>query len=271
MHRKPRTGTTPPTSSDPVCGRFAFWHEIEPLADDVNALDLTSGALASRFNIPPTVPIVVVTESVDRDSGELVRALRVARWGLLPPFAKDESFSSRTFNARAESLADKPSFRGSLPSRRAIIPISGYYEWTPAEGRKRKRAQFIHRADQQPMLLAGLIAWWQGPGTSTGPDVYDDGRWRLTATIITAEAEGAMRDIHSRIPVILTREQAEVWLRSDSFGTGREAHSWINDAANRAPTSELEVYEVSPEVGDVRSQGPHLMEPVAHAQPSLID
>lgn len=254
-----------------MCGRFAFFQEIEPLVDDLNALDLTGGALGSRFNIPPTAPIYVVTESVDRDSGELVRALRVARWGLLPPFAKDESFSSRTFNARAESLADKPSFRGSLASRRAIIPISGYYEWTPVEGQKRKRAQFIHRADEQPMLLAGLIAWWQGPGGHEGPDAYDGGQWLLSATIITAEAEGSMRDIHTRIPVILTREQAEVWLDPESFEKGREAHDWINDPSHRAPTSELEVYEVGPEVGNVRSQGPELMEPVDGAQATLMD
>ncbi|CAM3964145.1 SOS response-associated peptidase [Helcobacillus massiliensis] len=245
-----------------MCGRFAFHQEIDALVDDLDAVDLTDGALTSRFNIPPTAPIHIVTESVDRDTGELVRALRIARWGLLPPFAKDEAFSSKTFNARAESLADKPSFRGSLKSRRAIIPVSGYYEWTPVEGQKRKQANMIRRADHRPMLMAGLVAWWKGEGKNEGPAAYDDGEWLLTATIITAEAEGSMAQIHSRIPVILTRDGAKEWLKQDSFETGREAHDWINTQAPRVPNGDLEVYAVDPAVGNVQAQGPHLMDPV---------
>ena len=80
-----------------MCGRFAFFQEIEPLLDDLGAVDLEDPRLRSRWNIPPTAPIHVVTESIDKETGEVLRALRVARWGLLPPFAKDESFSSRTF------------------------------------------------------------------------------------------------------------------------------------------------------------------------------
>src|SRR5690625_6789256 len=74
-----------------MCGRFAFFQEIQPLLDDLDAVDLTDGRLRSRWNIPPTTPIHVVTESIDQSSGGALRALRIARWGLLPPFAQDRS------------------------------------------------------------------------------------------------------------------------------------------------------------------------------------
>lgn len=112
-----------------MCGRFAFYQEIEPLIDDLDAVDLSDPRLRARWNIPPTAPIHVVTESIDKETGEVLRALRVARWGLLPPFAKDAAFSSRTFNARRETLGQKPSFRGSLGRYRALVPMDGYYEW----------------------------------------------------------------------------------------------------------------------------------------------
>jgi len=144
-----------------MCGRFAFFQEIQPLLDDLDAVDLTDGRLRSRWNIPPTTPIHVVTESIDQSSGGALRALRIARWGLLPPFAQDEGFSSRTFNARRESLADKPSFRGSLGRRRAIVPMDGYYEWV-RDGRTRKQPCFIAPSDGSALFMAALVSWWKG-------------------------------------------------------------------------------------------------------------
>ena len=133
-----------------MCGRFAFFQEVEPLVDDLGAVDLTDPTLRARWNIPPTAPIHVVTESIDKSTGEVLRALRMARWGLLPPFAQELSFSARTFNARRESLAQKPSFRGSMGRYRALVPMDGYYEWVRGHRGRSQAAVFHLRRGRLP-------------------------------------------------------------------------------------------------------------------------
>lgn len=244
-----------------MCGRFAFFQEIEPLLDDLDAVDLTGGALHHRFNIPPTVPIHVVTEGIDRDTGELVRALRIAKWGLLPPFARDEAMSARTFNARRETLIEKPSFRSSLGKYRAIVPLSGYFEWQQQAGRGKKQPFFIHRNDDAPLYAAGLVSWWKGPRQHEGPAASADHEWLLTATIITQAAQGHLSEIHDRSPVFLTHAGAHTWLTLTSFDSGAEAHAWINSEEERVNVEDIARYPVSARVGNVREQGPSLIDP----------
>ena len=208
-----------------MCGRFAFFQEIEPLLDDLGAVDLEDPRLRSRWNIPPTAPIHVVTESIDKETGQVLRALRAARWGLLPPFAKDESFSSRTFNARRETLGEKPSFRGSLSRYRAIVPMDGYYEWVRDDKGTRKQPCFIAPADGSPLYMAALVSWWKGPGGHEGPAASEDGAFLLSATIITRAATGELADIHDRTPVMLRREAVDAWL--DTAMDDRRAAEWI--------------------------------------------
>lgn len=242
-----------------MCGRFAFFQEIEPLLDDLGAVDLADPHLRSRWNIPPTTPIHVVTESVDKRTGSVLRALRIARWGLLPPFAKDEAFSSRSFNARRESLAEKPSFRASLSRHRAVIPMDGYYEWA-REGRARKQPYFIAPADGSPLFMAALVSWWKGPGAHAGPAASEDGRFLLTATIITREADGVLADIHDRTPVMLPRDQIDGWLDT-AMADRHAAQSWILEDAHLLDEATLSVREVDPAVGKVGNDGPELLEP----------
>jgi putative SOS response-associated peptidase YedK len=243
-----------------MCGRFAFFQEIEPLVDDLGAVDLTDPHLRSRWNIPPTAPIHVVTESIDRETGEVLRALRVARWGLLPPFAKEASFSSRTFNARRETLAEKPSFRGSLARYRAIVPMDGYYEWVRDASGKRKQPYFIAPADGSPLYMAALVSWWKGPGGHEGPAASEDGRFLLSATIITREAAGGLAEIHDRTPVMLRRDRIDPWL--DTAMDDRDAaQAWIRDDAHLLDDATLAVREVDPAVGKVGNDGPELLQP----------
>ena len=242
-----------------MCGRFAFYQEIEPLLDDLGAVDLADPHLRQRWNIPPTTPIYVVTESLGKDTGEVTRALRIARWGLLPPFAKDESFSSRTFNARRETLAEKPSFRGSLGHYRAIVPMDGYYEWVRDDKGTRKQPCFIAPADGSPLHMAALVSWWKGPGGHEGPAASEDGAFLLSATIITRAATGELADIHDRTPVMLRREAVDAWLDT-AMDDRRAAAEWILEGSHLIEDSSLEVREVDPAVGKVGNDGPELLE-----------
>ena len=243
-----------------MCGRFAFYQEIDPLLDDLGAVDLEDPRLRSRWNIPPTAPIHVVTESIDKETGEVVRALRAARWGLLPPFAKDASFSSRTFNARRETLGEKPSFRGSLARYRAIVPMDGYYEWVRDPSGKRKQPYFIAPADGSPLYMAALVAWWKGPGGHEGPAASPDGSFLLSTTIITREATGELAEIHDRTPMMLRREEVDVWL--DTAQDDRHAaQEWILEDTHHLDDATLSVREVDPAVGKVGNDGPELLEP----------
>ncbi|MDN5686792.1 MAG: SOS response-associated peptidase [Brachybacterium sp.] len=242
-----------------MCGRFAFFQEIEPLIDDLGAVDLSDPHLRSRWNIPPTAPIHVVTESIDKDSGEVLRALRIARWGLLPPFAKDESFSSRTFNARRETLAEKNSFRGSLARYRALVPMDGYFEWVRDPAGKRKQPYFIAPADGSPLYMAALVSWWKGPGGHEGPAASADGRFLLSATIITRAAAGELAEIHDRTPVMLRRDQLDAWL-DPAMDDRHAAQEWILEDAHLLPDATLALREVDPAVGTVGNDGPELLE-----------
>lgn len=258
-----------------MCGRFAFYQEIDPLLDDLGAVDLTDPQLQARWNVPPTAPIHVVTESIDQESGEVLRALRVARWGLLPPFAKDLAFSSRTFNARRETLAEKPSFRGSLARYRAIVPMDGYYEWKrDAGGKRTKQPYFVVPTDGSRLFMAALVSWWKGEEARGVPGAAaDDGSgdpagpvWLLTATIITREATGTLADLHDRTPVMLTREAVEQWL-SPEMDDKADAQAWILDDSHLLPDTALEMRPVDPAVGSVRNQGSELVEPAGPALP----
>jgi putative SOS response-associated peptidase YedK len=245
-----------------VCGRFAFFQEIEPLLDDLDAVDLTSTHLPDRWNVPPTTPIYVVTESADKETGEVERALRIARWGLLPSFAKDESVFGGTFNARRETIAQKASFRGSLGKYRAIVPVSGYFEWMkpgPDAPSNRKQPFFISDPSGDPLYLAGLVSWWKGPGNHEGPAASEDRSWLLSCTIITREATGTLARIHDRTPVMLTTGNARAWLDT-SRDTKEEARAFLQDDARVRDGSDLEQRPVGSAVGNTRSQGPELIE-----------
>lgn len=243
-----------------MCGRFAFFQEIDPLVDDLGAVDLTDPHLRSRWNIPPTAPIHVVTESVDNETGEVVRALRVARWGLLPPFAKEASFSSRTFNARRETLGEKPSFRGSLGRYRAIVPMDGYYEWRRDDTGTRKQPYFIAPDDGSPLYMAALVSWWKGPGQHEGPAATEDGTFLLSATIITREATGDLAGLHDRTPVMLRRGEIDAWLDT-AMDDRHAAQEWILEDSHLLDDATLTVREVDPAVGTVGNDGPELLWP----------
>ena len=159
----------------------------------------TADQLPLRFNIAPTQLIAVVR----RTPGAPSRELSLLRWGLVPSWAKDATTGSPMINARAETVAEKPTFRTAFRRRRCLIPADGYYEWQKVGARK--QPYYIRLRDGQPFAFAGLWEGWRGGGAEGDQPLE-------TCTIITTDANELSRPIHDRMPVILSVEDYDLWL-----------------------------------------------------------
>jgi putative SOS response-associated peptidase YedK len=196
-----------------------------------------------------------VPDKREPDKGEPaqgVRQLRALRWGLVPSWSKDPKGGARMINARIETVTEKPAFRKAAARRRCLLPAAGYYEWQKTE--TGKVPYFLHDPDGRLLAMAGLYELWRDP---TLPD-DDPNRWLWTCTVITQQAPDLLGEIHDRNPVLVPPELWGAWLdcSSDDPATARKILDQI-------PQARLEPYVVSPAVGNVRNDGPELIEPVA--------
>lgn len=174
-----------------MCGRYTLITDIKKIAESFG-VEPTLNA-APRYNIAPTQDVVAILQNGSAH-------LSLLRWGLIPAWAKDESIGSRMINARAETLAEKPSFKSLLRRRRCLVVADGFYEWR-SEG-KSKTPMYITLQDDQPFAFAGLWDLWQSPA----------GEQIQSCTIITTEPNELMATIHNRMPAILRPGAHEDWL-----------------------------------------------------------
>jgi putative SOS response-associated peptidase YedK len=176
-----------------MCNRFAM--EVEPhvIAAAFRALSLPAELPPlTRYNIAPTQIVLIVRESGRRE-------LVPMRWGLIPHWAKDDKSASRLCNARAETVADKPSFRAAFRSRRCLVPATGFYEWA----REGDRRPYLFRLRTGGLFtFAGLWEAWRDPA----------GAEALTFSFVTTEANATVGEVHPRMPVILLGDEAERWI-----------------------------------------------------------
>ncbi len=180
-----------------MCGRYT---QLMPWSELVELYRVTAGAAAApnlppRYNICPTQDVPVVRAGAGRE-------LAMMRGGLVPAWSKDAVIGSRLINARAETVAEKPSFRGAYKSRRCLIPADGFYEWRKSEGGP-KQPYRITLSGGAPFAFAGLWERWEKAA---------DGRALETCTIITTAANEFVRPIHHRMPVILDSAGHDAWL-----------------------------------------------------------
>ncbi|NBR60025.1 MAG: SOS response-associated peptidase, partial [Opitutaceae bacterium] len=185
-----------------MCGRYVAALDHAALVAEFEVISPPVESLPVDYNVAPTKRVNVVLDSKDSDTPG--NALEVARWGLVPSWAKDRSMASRMINARVETVADKPSFRSAFGKRRCLIPANGYYEWSGSP----KQPFYIHAADGAPMAMAGLYEWWRDPSVSEP----DPAAWLMTCTIITTAAKGDISRIHDRMPVLIARDDRSGWL-----------------------------------------------------------
>lgn len=151
---------------------------------------------APNLDVRPTQVNPVVR--LDRDGA---RECALARWGLVPVWAKDLKFGTRCINARAETLASAPAFRAAYRKRRCLVPVNAFYEWSGPAGQRVKWR--IGLRDEPLFALAGLWEWWQDPASGEGVQTY---------TIVTTDANAALAPIHDRMPVIVAADRYETWL-----------------------------------------------------------
>lgn len=235
-----------------MCGRFVVAKVgselVSVLRVDIEADDLPEPS----YNIAPTDSAAIVIDSAKTDPP--TRRLESARWGLVPGWAKSPAIGVKAFNARAEELEQKPMFRQALARRRAIVPASGYYEWKHVDGQK--IPHYIHPADDAPLLFAGLYEWWKDPAR---PD-DDPDRWMLSFTILTRDSIGRLGSIHDRMPLFVDADHADAWLEP----SGENVRDVLDAAIDAAPAlaETLDDHVVSRAVGNSRSEGPQLIEPV---------
>ena len=221
-----------------MCGRFAVGDTRGEDWADWLGIDRDSAWPDPSWNVAPTQIAGIVGKGRDR------RGLALARWGLVPHWWRKPlaEFRATTFNARSEEAAEKPMFRDAWRKGRCLVPAIGYYEWSGKAGAK--RAYFITRQGNAPgFCMAGLWA-----------RAVIEGEALFSFTILTCAAGEATRHLHPRSPVVLDETDWDRWLDPDAQAA---------DLMQPIADERVRAVEVDPAVGNVRSQGPKLIEPIS--------
>lgn len=177
-----------------MCGRFTLTIDPSNLQDAFAEFAFPA-QFAPRFNIAPSQPVLAIPNDAKQKADFFL-------WGLIPSWSKDPAMGSRLINARGETVAEKPSFRGAFKYKRCLILADGFYEWKSQPGTKNKIPHYIFLKSRQPFAFAGLWDEWRSP----------EGDSLRTATIITVEPNELMAPIHNRMPVILPPSAYSQWL-----------------------------------------------------------
>jgi len=221
-----------------MCGRYVVTTPGEVLAE-LFELD-EKPHLAPRFNVAPTQEVAIVRR---RDGGG--RELALVHWGLIPFWARERAIGNKLINARAETLAEKPSFRDSFRKRRCLVPADGFYEWQRTDGRK--QPWLLRLRGGQPFAFAGLWSSWSDRATD---------RTVESCTIVTTTPNELAATVHSRMPVILSREAHGAWL-DPAAEPGA-----LTGLLAPYPAGEMEAYSVSTWVNSPAHDDPRCVEPL---------
>ncbi|MCC6313135.1 MAG: SOS response-associated peptidase [Thermomicrobiales bacterium] len=242
-------GTMPRRSKQeplPMCGRYVIAGTTE-LSERFQLRQIPA-ELFPTWNAAPSQELPVI---VGRPDGGV--EVRFMQWGLLPRWRREGQRSLAPINARAETLLEKPMFRGLVPGQRCIVPVDGFFEWRALDGRK--QPYYITSRDGALWGLAGLYDESPGP----------HGEPVASYTIITTAANDMLRPLHERMPVILRRDDEAEWL--DRAETDPRA---VEQLLLPYPDDRIELWPVSTAVNNVRNNAPELIRP-AERQPGLLD
>ena len=227
-----------------MCGRYSLTQSVDQLRTFFHVDERPN--LQPRWNIAPTQIAPVVRLG---DDGQ--RHLAMLRWGLVPGWAKDLAFAANAINARAESVAEKPTFKEALRRRRCLVPADGYYEWM-ATGKSKQPYRFVAK-DGGLLVFAGLWERWE-----KGAEPVE------TFGFVTVDASPDVMPVHDRMPVLLAPEQWSAWLDPTT------ALPDLLAQLNPAPAGRLDHYPVSPRVNSARVEGPDLVDRAEPEAPRLL-
>ena len=213
-----------------MCGRYALYSTDEEVAEHYDA-ELPEG-LSANYNVAPTQTMPVMTQA----------GLQMMRWGFIPKWAKDEKIGYKLINTRSESIFEKPLWKNTVRKNRCLIPANGFYEWQKTESGK--IPYFIHLKTDQLFSFAGIWETW-----------IHQGRVWNTYSIITTSPNSDMKDIHDRMPVILTKEEESAWLNADD-------DSLITTLLNPPQDGLLKMHEVSKAVNTIKMNDSTLIGPI---------
>ncbi|MCZ8012696.1 MAG: SOS response-associated peptidase [Gemmatimonas sp.] len=223
-----------------MCGRYGFGN---PARLSTLPLGVDLPALAARFNVAPSQAVPIVFHDA---AG---RHAILARWGLVPFWADDPAIGNRLANARGETVASKPSFRGAFKARRALLPADRFYEWQPLPGQKVKQPWCIQLEDAAPFCFAGLWERWVPKG-------QPDAEPLLSCCLVTTEPNAVMAPIHDRMPAIVPPTAYDLWL--DPGTPAAAAQALI-----RPYGGPMRAYPVSTYVNAPRNEGPACSAPLS--------
>ena len=221
-----------------MCGRLTLVSPFVAVTERFHAavpLDLQP-----RYNIAPGQEVLCVI----RDGENRIETLR---WGLIPHWAKDPAIGNRLINARAETLAEKPSFQSAFSKRRCLVVADGFYEWRRAG--KRKVPVYIFLKSKKPFGIAGLYECWKAP----------DGKELRTCTIVTTDANDLVRPFHDRMPVIVPADAEDRWL-----DCGEGSRERLQALLTAYPAGEMDAYDVTPVVNSVSHDAPNCIAPASN-------
>ena len=223
-----------------MCGRFV---QKSPLQDLQQIFDAETALedLVPNYNVAPTQRIPSIVRHAQKNR------LETFHWGLVPFWAKDISFGVRMINARSETVAEKPSFRTAFKKRRCLIPADGFYEWKGDKGDK--QPYYITGASGEPFAFAGLWESWNDKES-------DDDTVYKSCTIITTAAKGSVRELHHRMPVVLSPDFYGPWLDTEI-----QDPKALTIILQKGMRHDLKYHPVSKRVNAVKNNDPSCIEP----------
>jgi putative SOS response-associated peptidase YedK len=225
-----------------MCGRFSV--SLPP--DEVARYFRISGPLPNfppRYNMAPAQLAPIVRFNPETNT----RQLDLVRWGLIPSWAKDMKIGSNLINARVETVATKPAFKGACAKgRRCIVPANGFFEWQKLGDRK--QPMFITLKSGAPMGMAGLWENWKDP----------QGNWLRSFTIITGDPNELVAPVHNRMPVILRPDDYGLWL-----GETPADPEALRAACTPYPAEDMRAYPISTRVNSPKNDDADLLKEMA--------
>ncbi|MDN3448706.1 SOS response-associated peptidase [Planococcus sp. APC 3906] len=223
-----------------MCGRYALYTDYAIILErfHIEESAVGEGEYSPSYNIAPSQKVLAIVNDGTKNR------LGYLKWGLVPPWAKDQKIGYKMINARAETAAEKPSFRHAFKKKRCLIIADAFYEWQRTD--EGKIPMLAKLKSGKPFAFAGLWETWQSP----------EGETVNTCTILTTQANRVMGTIHDRMPVMLSEEGEKLWLDP------QQAPQVLEELLKPFDSDEMETFEVSDAVNSPKHNGPELIRKV---------